>query len=410
MRTDTPEVEQWLRRFREGDRETARALVQNIHYVSADEFRAQMSAIIQNQHDPARAIALYAERRVPGPKTNPHRLYKWMRRKVRRAEGVALAPADPDRRHEPDIGSEGIIAQLISDLQTRHPVSFRVHPSMQNLRARRPRKFVLVTDFIGSGDRVRRFLDSAWKVPTLASWASYKLLSFEVISYSATQAGSAAVQQHPTRPTVRTVRGCPTIDLLANPLRDALKAICEDYCPTSPKKAKTPLGYGGTGALMVFAHGAPNNTPLLLHERSRSWEPLFPARTVLSNIPAVDAEEELDETLVALREQQLKHARRLKALQPRERQTFLVLAALKRKPRTVEAVSARTGLTISEVELAVARAGRAGFLGDDLRLTDRAYAEFKYLRRTWKQEPVVPESDDSFYFPTQLRLPVSTFR
>jgi hypothetical protein len=303
MRTDTPEVEQWIAQFDAVDQDTARTLVQNIHFVGADEFRAHMTAILETVPDQVgRAVALFAERRIPGRKTSPHALYKWPRRRVRRADGVALRPADPDRQQEPAIGSEGIVSQLISDLQNRQPNIFRVHPSMQDLRQRRPRKFVLVTDFIGSGDRVRRFLDAAWKVPTLVSWASYRLLNFQVVAYSATEDGLAAVRAHPCRPEILTVRGCPTIDLLPNPTRDALKSLSDSYCPGSPTAAETPLGYGGTGALLAFAHGAPNNTPLLLHKRSRTWCPLFPARTVPFTPDQADADYAHDEALLALRE------------------------------------------------------------------------------------------------------------
>lgn len=407
MQTNSQEVTDWLRQFTDADRPTARELVHSIHDVSADNFRAEIVALLRGvAGNIGSPIALYAERRIPGPRDAPNRLYKWPRRKVRRAAGVALQPADPEPFNEPDIGSEGIVANIISALQREEPNVFRVHPSMRDLRQRRPRKFVLVTDFIGSGDRVNRFLDSAWKVPTIMSWASYQLMSFEVVAYSATDMGARIVEQHPCKPTVTTVHGCPTIGLLPNPLRDKLIALCEDYCPLPPTKTMTSLGYGNTGATIVFSHGAPNNMPLILHKRSRSWVPLFPARTTNISVRAeADNERELDELLVLLREQKLKAVGRVRGLDQMTRQTVLVLSALKRRPRTAAAASARTGLTILEVKLAISRAQRAEFLGDDLRLTQKAYAEFKYLRRVGRPEKVVFPNNDSFYFPLVLRPP-----
>lgn len=407
MQIDGPQVADWLRQFADADRPTALTLVQIIYYVSADDFRAEIVALLRGVAENIKSpIALYAERRIPGPRDAPNRLYKWPRRKVRRAAGAALQPADPERFNEPDIGSEGIVANIISTLQREEPNLFRVHPSMCDLRQRQPRKFILVTDFIGSGGRVRRFLDSAWKVPTIVSWASYQLISFEVVAYSATDAGTRAVEQHPCKPKVTAARGCPTIGLLPNPLRDRLTAMCEDYCPLPPTETMTPLGYCGTGALIVFSHGAPNNVPLILHKRSRSWVPLFPARTTNIAVSGeADKEGELDERLVLLREQQLKAVRRLRGLDAMTRQTVLVLSALKRLPRSAAVVSARTGLTICEVELAIGRAKRAGFLGVDLRPTQKAYAEFKYLRKVGRPEKVVLPDDDSLYFPMMLRPP-----
>ena len=382
MDADNPEVAAWLRQFADADRPTARTLVRNIYYVSADDFRAEIVALVRGLEEGGGGpIAMYVERRLPGPGDAPHSLYKSPRRKVRRAEGVALPPAHPERLNEPDIGSEGVIAQILSALQREEPNRFRLHPSMNDLRQRQPRRFVLVTDFIGSGDRARRFLDSAWKVPTIVSWASYQLLSFEVVAYSATDAGTRAVEKHPCRPKVITARGCPTISLLPNPLRNRLTALCEDYCPVSPRETMAPLGYGDTGALIAFSHSVPNNIPLILHKKTRSWAPLFRARTINVASGQFDKERELDERLVVLRELQLKAANRLRRLDPMARQTVLVLSALKRRPRSAEAASARTGLTKLEVELAIRRAKRAGFLGDNLRPTQKAYAEFKYLRK-----------------------------
>jgi hypothetical protein len=38
---------------------------------------------------------------------------------------------------------------------------------------------------------------------------------------------------------------------------------------------KDPFGYGSSGALLVTAHNAPNNTLPLIHHRAPEWEPLF---------------------------------------------------------------------------------------------------------------------------------------
>ncbi|CAA2142173.1 hypothetical protein [Hyphomicrobium sp. ghe19] len=412
MRTRSTEVVAWLQQFSEADRATARKLVDCIHYISADEFRSGILALIRDMAAKTDGpLALYVERRVPGRHGVPFPLYKWSPGRVRRAEGVALRPADPERNDEPDIGSEGIIAQFVSMLQRQNRDKFRVHPSMQDLRQRRPRTFVLVTDFIGSGDQVTRFLDSAWKVPTITSWASYGIFSFEVVAYSGTDAGIEAVRKHPSKPKVTIVMGCPTIGLLPNPSRDQLIGLCEDYCPSPPTDRMTSLGYGDTGALIAFAHGTPNNVPLLLFRETRRWKSLFKARTIEVGPEAEKENEGLEDArLSLLREEQLKSVSGLRKLSPVARQTVLVLAALKRRPRNEASASARTGLTMAEVRLAIRRAKRAGLLTDKLRPTEEAYAEFKYLRKSKPKEIVISADNDSFYFPSMLRPPKSLFR
>jgi len=97
------------------------------------------------------------------------------------------------------------VAQLVSEVCRAHPQQVFNHPGPDAIRKRRIRRFVLVTDFIGSGKRARTYLQAAWRVRSVRSWWSARAtkgLSFEVVAYAATQSGRAVVERHPSRPEV----------------------------------------------------------------------------------------------------------------------------------------------------------------------------------------------------------------
>src|SRR5205085_5170890 len=88
---------------------------------------------------------------------------------------------------------------------------------------------------IGSGQRARTYLDSAWRVCSVRSWWSarrVKGLSFEVIAFAGTTVGRAYVEDHPSAPRVSVVTSCPTVDsAFSGERRDAIRDLCLRYDP-----------------------------------------------------------------------------------------------------------------------------------------------------------------------------------
>ena len=409
---NNPKIEKWLDQFNPADKPSAIELLESIVFVTADHFQQGLTQLLDEvSEEDLSPIALFAERHVPSRDGVPFPLYKHEQGKVRRAVGAGPRPVQPERDYAHATGSEGLISTMITGVKRGRPDKFLDHPGPEDVRKRKPRRFIIATDFIGSGNRVRRYLEAAWRTPSIASWASYKKIRFEVVAYSGTEAGIKHVEKHPFRPTVHVVIGCPSLLHLLSPIRDRLVKLCKNYCPAKPKGETTELGYGNTGALLVFAHGAPNNTPLLLHSTARKWSPLFRSRSTTNLYPgeAEKAEDRIDKTLLDLGEIKLSKVSALQHTDPVTRQTILVLAALKRRPRSMIDASAKTGLPLKVVASTVRRARRAGFLTEDLRLTDAAFNEFAYLR---KQTPPrkIDEGDDTDYYPSMLRPPVTAFR
>jgi hypothetical protein len=171
------------------------------------------------------------------------------------------------------------------------------------------------------------------------------------------------------------------------------------------------LGYGEIGALIAFAHGMPNNGPRMLFKSSRNWQPLFPSR-VTSTVKLIDFENkktELAKRLEILRENKISELVHRSGLHPKNGLSILILAALKKRPRTAEAASARSGLGLAETIKVLERAYKDGWIDQNNKLTPDAYRELKFLRNQTKAVTTRYVSNERFYFPNSLRAPMEKF-
>lgn len=405
----------WIGQFDPQDQALVVEMLQKMLVVTRDGFVERLLRLITSKSG-GQPVGLYAERELRSHDGKPNRLFKQSDRRPLRAVGAGPRPIDPYRAYDADVGSEGIVAQAISELCRRHSSRFFNHPGPDQIRKYQIRKFVLVTDFIGSGDRVRKYLDAAWRVASVKSWWSARAtagLSFEVIAYSGTVSGRTYVESHRARPEVSLVTPCPTInESFSRDKRYALHTLCAKYSPTS--RGIPATGYGWGGALIAFSHGVPNNVPLIFFKKSPSWIPLFPervtaeAREFFSDEPESAAQ--LRSRLIAMRQERLARSIVLDAVDPKIRNLVIVLATLSRPPRTRENVALQSGLTLSEVDTALSDAIGYGWIDGKNRLTDRGHAELQHLRMDEVNLSALPHETDDDYCPRQLRVPVSLSR
>lgn len=410
----------WVSQFGVEDQERAGKLVGRFLLVSHDEFYDNLRALLTTramaQPGP---VALYAERELPKRSGVPHRLLKESNRKVKRAEGIGPQPVKPTRGYDPDVGSEGLVAQLITELCRTDSKKYINHPGADEIRRRRVRRFILVTDLVGSGRRARTYLDAAWRVRSVRSWWSLRLMRFEVVAYAATDRGHTFVERHPCEPMLSYVVPCPTIDsVFARPEAASMKGLCIHYDPTS-RHVSESLGVGGLGALIAFAHGVPNNAPRIFHKAGARWTPLFPAR-VTSSIPSRlfgtrATAETIRIRLSELRHQALARGTWLNSASNEARQAFLVMAATSRPPRTDNMLAIRTGLTVIEIEGVCQRLMALGWMTDGRRLTDAGYSQLRHAARTegsklnLRDRPMAVSAKQPYY-PQSLRPPTEKSR
>lgn len=398
--------ETWLSQFAEGDdREAAASLADEIHLVSAAAFqsglRALIDEVVARRADPERKIALYAERPVKLVFGKVPAFFKDSRKG--RATGPGVQPVIADPRDQ-EVGSEGVVAQLITDYCRLHPEVALSHPGPTKLRKDRVGDIVIVTDFIGSGRRVHTMLESMRYVASLRSWRSYRLLRFTVAAYSGTPLGLATVGDQKLKPTILTVMGCPTLfQSFRGRYQETLRSLCRRYSPQN----ETPYGFENSGALLAFAHGCPNNAPPILWSRAKGWTPLFQGRTTTLSSEAFssDADAALDRRAEALLG--VSNARdSLTTLDSRRwLSTLMVLAASEAGARKDLEFSGRTGLPLAQVTEIASFARIARWLTASGQLTPLGRSELDRLRRRGRRRPALPTTDNPFYYPSQLRAP-----
>lgn len=402
--SSAPVARKWLEGLdNPAERATASTLIDEVLLVSGEalvqELRRLIETLLTDRDDPERPIALYAERAVP--KRDRVVLPFFPDAGSGRAIGLGIPPivVDPD---DQEVGSEGLIANLITTLVRRHGGDVLSHPGPDRLRSGRARQIIIVTDFIGSGKRVWEMLEAFRAVATLRSWRSYHRLSFFVVAYAGTEDGLRVVRSSRLKPQVLTVTGCPT---LWNTFAGAQLSNVIALCRRLPRRHRHPTGFQNGGALIAFAHGLPNNAPPIVWSERSGWSPLFPRRTTVGAARAFPAD---TVEVLAERASRLLRIRTATSLLESARgrrwiTTLMVLATLESGARSAQAASARTGLSLARVEEILGYTQVAHWTSRQNALTRLGRQELARLRRHRRRTPVLPKAGAPFYYPTQLR-------
>jgi hypothetical protein len=406
----------WLNQFADGDRAAAARLADALMLVSRDVFHQELRRLADpllaedTADGEAASIALYAEREVAMRRvTDPSFGYSYDTAlpffpgfETGRATGPGVSPIIVDPRFQ-DVGSEGPIANFITNYERLHRGSVFNHPGPDQLRSKRVRRIVIITDFIGSGKRINEMLDAFWAVATIRSWVSYRLLRFTILCFSGTEPGVLRVRSHRLGDDVRLAHGCPTVDT-AFRKRDDRKAI-DELCNRYPPGHRSPFGFRATGALIAFAHGMPNNAPAVFHSGKGGWRALFVNRSALTageDFPASNVD-----ALAKAAEEKLALALVRKQLDRPDRRQWvelmLIMTAIEGGARTSFAISAQTHIGLADVDTLLRVSEAAAWTTPDKRLTDLGREELRRLRRRRARIVELPSGEQPFYYPTQLK-------
>jgi len=417
LSTDYPALEAWLTQFG-ADEPIARQLATKFHFVTAQKFTDEVSNLVRTSYPADEPCALFIEReprKVRGGTVL--RMYREAvtshgrgKPKHYRATGSAQQVVRSPRSDRQEVGSEGVVAALATQIARAEPTRFFVQPSADEIRRRKIRHIVVMTDLIGSGQRTTSFLDSLWSVRTLRSWRSGRQVSFSVVSYTGTAEGLAVLRKHRCAPRVHTVVPCPTISSeFSGAASEDVINLCEKY---GERLGSDALGYRKGGVLLAFAHGCPNNAPSVFHRRSklkmRPWEPLFPGRTALSLSGAAEpsAADRLASALESLGEVDLLRSRTFSKARSDRKRMLTLLAAVANGHRSKQRLSLVTDLRLWEVEEAIQSACDHGVLGSTNRLTPAGVALLRAVRREGREvEEKAPPKASASYYPSALRAP-----
>lgn len=438
-----PEADLWLSQFAPAEQQAARLLLDRFQLVSYHELSQQLARGMLT-YPASERIAFFVERQIAkrwtrvqgqmrwpeadddGPDRfrvfrystmhlRPLRMYKERlvsrgrgRTKKYTAFGRALPPVDSPRSDKQLVGSEGVVAAIVSKVCEASRGRLTIHPSAEVVRRTKIDRIVVITDFIGSGTRVVNTLESLWRVRSIRSWFSGKFLRFSVFAFSGTKQGVNHVKSHRTRPDVKIMRDCPTIqNSFSGKKREAVETLCVSRSPTD----KNPLGFGEIGALIAFEHTCPNNVPAMFFESSTSrkkpWRALFPNRNTTAvssfiySLPVRDRERLALETLQFSAIADAPSFKRSSAVQ---RAMLLVMAALHRGHRTLDSLATVTSMTLPDIARSIDLAKGSGLLDVAQRLTDQGFALLRKMNATRPiKEPPNPPKER--YYPTSLRVP-----
>ncbi|PBC19312.1 hypothetical protein CK226_29725 [Mesorhizobium sp. WSM4311] len=368
--------------------------------------RTALDRIAKGTRHRNRRVALYAEREFQEAAIfTSQDLPDKDGRVRRRAIGRSGPPAVKPVRGRARVGSEGLLAFVASQQKDAWPKIFMNHPGPDSLRAKSAPagEIVIITDFIGSGSRVRSMLDKFWAVPTIRSWMSRKLIKFRVIAAAATESGLASVRKHRMRPETTAEWIAPTVSWNTSPrLYFAWTKLIDNNGPAEGRGCGR-YGFENVAALIAFSYRIPNNTPAMVHCSRDGWRALFdgPAPPELHGLFGVRPVAEVVENAAA--DNGIHMGRELTE---EDRLTILVLTLLRGRwhKGSETALSSRTGLPVPTLMDILRQALQNGLIVGSGRLTDKGYAFLASGKALQGSKPIIATNQEAYY-PETLRVP-----
>nr|WP_152982001.1 hypothetical protein [Prosthecomicrobium hirschii] len=368
--------------------------------------RSTLDRICRGYRHRNKRIALYAEREFQESEIFPSILtpdrYGVLRR---RAVGSTGPSAVKPLRNSPRVGSEGFIAFLASQQKDAWPKIFKNHPGPDRLRAKSAPagEIIILTDFIGSGNRIRSMLDKFWSVPSIKSWVSRKLITFRVVSAAATDSGLKNVRHHRLRPEVISEWIAPVVySSSSQNVKIEWCQLIENYGPPNGRGCGR-YGFGGEAALIAFSYRIPNNTPNILHQSEGAWHALYegPAPTALSALFGIRPMSQILQLAASANGIKLEPS-----LLEYEKNMIIILSLLRGRMYTGSEIelAEKCGIPVPIIFDILREASKRGFITSNGRLTDDGY---KFLRAGTicdRKKPIVATRQESYY-PKSLRVP-----
>lgn len=400
----------WIDQFGPSDRDDAASLLDRLALFSETDVAQAILRQLEAVDTVPGRVALYAEREIAQTTAFPVESYTDAKGTPheRVVANARFRPVSP-RRGATRVGSEGWMAFLISQAVKANP-RFVNHPSPRQYlsanKANRIRRIVIVTDFIGSGDRIWAMLDKFWQVPTFAAWWSRGYIRFHIVAATGTNAGIARIKTHPCKATVGVTTVVPT---LAGPQPKPWAAVWLGLVKRYGRNHEKPLGHKDIAALVAFEYGMPNNVPAVLSERFKRWKPFYRGRAPHDLRPFFG----LPPTITDLLRGAVEHrwARLVHALDFRTRRrdraemlAFLLALRGRWHAHAEIEVAERSGLPTEDVVRLRGAAMAAGWISDRSRLTNSGQKLLKAgtVKKRKLSRAVVGSTAP--YYPTSLRV------
>jgi hypothetical protein len=303
-------------------------------------------------------------------------------------------------------GSEGFVGNLIRDLLRTGDGWLPPSAALGELRTKRCRSIVVVTDWAGSGTQLSRYALTLTRHPTLRSWRSGELLRVHGVAYAATQTALAHVEEEGSAvDRLWMVRVAPSF--ADRPWSPADGARVEDLCKRYGRGRSDALGFLGSRSLFATDTTAPNNLPAVLRLQGSGWRPFFDGRTVPPDLVAELGDYCGDVTFAEIvsRAGQTRLATVGPAKHSRRQSGRLleVLAMLGRRPRSSIELAATLMLDIVGVDGLVDALRVLGLIDEHHRVTPAGRAELHAGKQAVRHVTAKLVGSSEPYYPHTMR-------
>jgi hypothetical protein len=310
-------------------------------------------------------------------------------------------------------GSEGAVGNLIrsftgEDPDTSHDPWIHPRTPLEEVRNRRCRALVLVSDYAGSGKQVIDFAESFARNKTVRSWRSSGLVRIVVVIFAASTLARAAMEDSGAIDEVRVVQ--PAVSFAdmewSRADHEAIEAMCLDYA--GRRQRWQALGFNESRGLFVMHTGVPNNTPYILRRRGGDWASFFEGRAFPEDLkselgPYRATPAQLHAVAASVRQQRLARAVDSGKLSSPADLLAVVLALSSRSGRTIPELAHALRRPDAEVKEMVTFLIGVGMLTPAGELTPMGREELANAKRLARVVTAQLEGTEDPYYPHALR-------
>lgn len=394
----------WLANFSAPDVPAATVLLDSLRFVSLSTMRNGLKARLEE-------LEAGGEIRTPTLVLPERKLTDLGVASARRESAVAFQDFQPGAPISITPGSDGFVAGILRDFAPAGrsgPDTPWIAPNatLDQLRDRRCRSIVLVTDYIGSGDQVMTLAAALARHPTVRSWRSLHLIDVRVLAFAANPKALTRLEASKAIDGVWSIEGAPTFATAtwAPAVHDSIVDLCRTECRT---KATWALGYRDSSGLFVTERGAPNNLPAIFWQATAGWCPLFPRRTVpaefAQELPGYRPSEPLSELAERVGQLRLGRNQRLAYMRATSRELLRALVLISGSKRSPATLAAELGIDVLDAEALHISLGLLGLVDATGRITAAGRGEINAQKRGLRRTTADLQGSDTAYYPQCLK-------
>jgi hypothetical protein len=394
----------WLSNFGAIDVPTATVLLDGLWFAGLDTLRNSLTGALEQMEREGQAqqpTLLLPERNLGD-----------FREEFRRNPELAIAYDNfmPGADLEVTPGSEGLIGGILRDFAKggRNSEGPWISPDadLEEVRERRCRSVMLVTDYCGSGSQILRLAEAILRNPTIRSWRSRHYIELTVLAFAASPGAARKLAGAGSIDKVHSIESAPTIE--DAPWRSEVREAVIDLCKRERRtKHYSALGYKDSGGLFATVRSAPNNLPAIFLQAPEGWHPLFPRRRVTAKVATDFAGSKPSEDLrqAADRVGQIRIGRnvRLEYMRPESRDLLQVLVSIHRRRKEVLELAMELGRPVANIEALFRALRELGFVDHTFAIKQAGWDELDAQKQALRRTTANLEGSDEVYYPRSLR-------